>query len=92
MIYLHFWPAGYPLICFAFCSSGCGPYEWWVPSSVAICAAIVSIRIGPWVDQVRASISCATDHCGFGLEVAFGGWGAIVLVGPEEFFEKGLPS
>ena len=62
-----------------------GPYEW------GVCAVrIVAVGVAPRVDEVWVGISRAADHSGFGFEVAFGGWGAVVLVRAEEIGEESL--
>ena len=61
-----------------------GPDEWWVISSVGICAAIVPIGVAPGVDKPRVGGGGATDHRRFRLEVALGGAWKIILIGAEE--------
>ena len=62
-----------------------GPDEW------CVCAVgIVSVGVAPRVDKVWVGVGGATDHRRFWLEVAFGGWGAVVLVRAEEIGEESL--
>ena len=73
--YLHFWPAGDPLICAGrICLASGGPDQRRVPSSVVICAAVVSVGVAPRVDK---DVGCwgGIYHSGFGFEVAFGARG-----------------
>jgi len=61
--YLHFWPAGDPLICVCSTSrltSG-GPDEWGVGA-----VRVVAVGVAPRVDEVVSA-----NHSGFGFEVAF---------------------
>ena len=51
---------------------------------------IVSVGVAPGVDEVWVGVGGATDHRRFWLEVAFGGWGAVVLVRAEEIGEESL--
>ena len=82
-IYLHFRPAGDPLICVCASSSlsSGGPDEG------GVCAVgVVAVGVAPWVDEVV--VSSSIDHSGFGFEVAFSGWWSIILVGAEETGEE----
>ena len=85
-IYLHFRPAGYPLICV--CTSSClssgGPDKGGVGA-----VRIVAVGGAPRVDEVVGG-SVGINHGRFGFEVAFGGWGAVVLVRAEEIGEESL--
>ena len=68
--YLHFWPAGYPLVCSAGICLVCGrPDEWCVGT-----VGIVAISAGPGVDEVVGGL-VGFDHSGFGFEVPFAGGG-----------------
>ena len=80
-------PAGDPLICVCTSSglAGGGPDERGVSA-----VGVVAVGVAPRVDEVWVGISRAADHSGFGFEVAFGGWGAVVLVRAEEIGEESL--
>jgi len=67
-------------------SSG-GPDEWGVGA-----VGVVTVGVAPRVDEVWVGISRAADHRRFGFEVAFCGWGAVVLVGAEEIGEENCAS
>ena len=62
-----------------------GPDEWGVGA-----VGIVAVGVAPGVDKVWVGVGGATDHRRFWLEVAFGGWGAVVLVRAEEIGEENL--
>ena len=49
---------------------------------------VVAVSVAPGVDEVWVGIIRAADHRRFGFEVAFGGWGAVVLVGSKEIAKE----
>jgi len=51
---------------------------------------VIAVGVAPRVDKVWVGVGGATDHRRFWLEVAFGGWGAVVLVRAEEIGEESL--
>ena len=50
---------------------------------------VIPVGVAPRVDK---DVGCwgGIYHSGFGFEVAFGGWGAVVLVRAEEIGEENL--
>jgi len=69
--YLHFWPAGDPLICV--CSSS--SLSSGRPNEGGVCAVgVVAVGVAPRVDEVV--VSSSVDHSWFGFEVAFTGRGS----------------
>ena len=67
-MHLHFWPAGYPLICPTCCCLACGgPDEGGVGA-----VGVIPVGVAPGVDEVVWGY-VGINHGRFGFEVAFGG-------------------